>query len=439
MKHSDVLIIGAGVAGLGAAEALCRAGASVTVLEARPRIGGRVWTLRPRGWPLPIELGAEFIHGESEELSAIAKDAGLLIERLPSNHLEATASGLRRLPDLWKRFDAITRRMRAEGRDRSVAQFLRSHPRMAAADKRLLAGIVEGYDAAELDRASEKALSTAGEPPREPRERAQFRLLTGYDGIVRWLASRLDPKRCRLRLSTPVRRLRWCRGDVDIETESGEHLRGGRTIVAVPVGVLKAQPGERGGIAFDPDPPELRRALRRIEMGHVTRMVFRFEDAFWNEESLLERLRISGGDGIREIGFLHDFDAAVPTWWAASPAQVPMLTGWAGGRRALELAALPRAALLTCALETLAGILRMESRRVRRRLIAWHAHDWSADAYSRGAYTYQAVGGASAPDLLGRPIRGTLLFAGEATESDETGTVPGALASGRRAARRITG
>ena len=75
----------------------------------------------------------------------------------------------------------------------------------------------------------------------------------------------------------------------------------------------------------------------------------------------------------------------------------------------------------------------------RRRLIAWHTHDWSADPYSRGAYTYQAVGGAAAPDLLARPIRGTLFFAGEATESEESGTVPGALASGRRAARRITG
>ncbi|HTD53387.1 MAG TPA: FAD-dependent oxidoreductase, partial [Thermoanaerobaculia bacterium] len=85
---------------------------------------------------------------------------------------------------------------------------------------------------------------------------------------------------------------------------------------------------------------------------------------------------------------------------------------------------------------TLFGI---SKRRIERLLIASHSHDWSADPFARGAYSYVAVGGAAAPKALARPLQNTLIFAGEATDNEESGTVPGAIASGRRAARAILG
>jgi monoamine oxidase len=437
-RSLDVVIVGAGAAGLAAAERLSAAGLSIVILEARARAGGRIFTRRVRGWPLPIELGAEFVHGRSDEIFEIAREAGLLIDRLPDSHLQATASGFRWQHDLWARFEAVTRQMRTNGRDRSVAEFLRTRRRISPAEKRLAAAMFEGYHAAILDRASEHAFSTWGEPPLSPEDRMQFRVVSGYDAVVDWLRSRLDPKRCRIRFSTAVERIRWRKGSVEVATAGGGRVRARHAIVAVPVGVLRAGADGKSGIEFDPDPPAQRRALERLEMGQVVRIVLRFRRPFWEETPAVERLRAREPEN-SEITFLQSWDAAFPTWWTAAPAQVPMITGWAGGPAAKALLHLPKKQLLDRALETLESLFELRAPRLRRFLIAWHFHDWSADPWARGAYSYEAVGGASAPEVLARPIAGTLHFAGEATDRNRSGTVPGAIASGRRAARQILG
>src|SRR5437867_10392269 len=210
---TDVVVIGAGAAGLAAAEALSRDGASVLVVEARARAGGRVFTRRARDWPLPIELGAEFVHGRNDALFALARPAALLIDRLPDVYFQVTGSRSKRTRNIWEKFDAITRRMRRTGPDRSVADFLRSQRGLTSEQKRLARSLVEGYDAAFADRASEHALSTAGDPPRELGEDVQFRVVSGYDGVIDRLRSQLHPGRCRLLFSTPVAEIRWRRGE----------------------------------------------------------------------------------------------------------------------------------------------------------------------------------------------------------------------------------
>jgi monoamine oxidase len=426
-RRSDVIVIGAGAAGLAAAEALSRGGASVVVLEARARAGGRIWTRRMRGWPLPIELGAEFVHGKNDDLFELARPAGLLIDRLPDVHFESAGSRWRRSSGVWKQFDAITRKMRRTGRDRSVAEFLRMYRALSGAQKRLATSLIQGYYAAELDRASEHALSTAGDPPPSADEQSQFRILSGYDGVTERLRSLIDPKQGRLLFSTPVRQIRWRRGDVTVRTADSGEFRARHAIVTVPAGVLKDPPDAKGAIRFDPDPPEMRRALDGIAVGHAVKIVLLFREAFWEEQT----------EEGEEIAFFHKWDAAFPTWWTAAPAQVPMLTGWASGPAAKALERLPRNVVLRRALEALESLFEVPVGKSRRLLIAWHAHDWTRDPFARGAYTYQAVGGANAPSALGRPIAGTLFFAGEATEREENGTVPGAITSGRRAARLI--
>jgi monoamine oxidase len=113
-----------------------------------------------------------------------------------------------------------------------------------------------------------------------------------------------------------------------------------------------------------------------------------------------------------------------------------MLTAWAGGPRATWLLASSPASRLGTAFETLGSLFGISRRRARGLLVAAHFHDWSRDPFFRGAYSYQLVGGATAPSRLARPIEDTLFFAGEATEAQISGTVPAALVSGRRAARR---
>ena len=149
-RRVDAVVIGAGAAGLAAAETLSREGLSLEILEGRRRIGGRIHTLRPRGLPIPVELGAEFVHGREEELLELAARASIAVERIPAAHLAFEGSGrvaVRR--DFWTRFERIARRLRNTGRDRSVADFLRAHASMPMGDRDLLASMVEGYDAAD--------------------------------------------------------------------------------------------------------------------------------------------------------------------------------------------------------------------------------------------------------------------------------------------------
>jgi monoamine oxidase len=116
-----------------------------------------------------------------------------------------------------------------------------------------------------------------------------------------------------------------------------------------------------------------------------------------------------------------------------------VLTAWAGGPAASALRALPRSRIVRAAVETLATELGVPRARVARSLLDWGLHDWTVDPYSRGAYSYALVGGASSGRTLMRPIEDTLFFAGEAIGEGDSGTVPAAIASGRRAARQIRG
>jgi monoamine oxidase len=426
VKSWDAIVVGGGAAGLAAAGELVGAGRSVLLLEGRSRLGGRIRTVRPPGWPLPVELGAEFVHWRSPEIFRIAREAGLLVVRLPSAHLYRQGGRLRHLPDIWKRFEALTRRMRASGPDRSVAEFLRAQHSLSPLDRKLFSSFVEGYDAAPVARASEHSLSTAGQEADTPDERAQFRIISGYDGVIRRLRARLESGRCQIRTSAAVRQVRWRRGRVDVTTASGERHRARRAIFTVSVGVLQAPPGARGAIAFDPDPLSVRRALSGIAMGDVVRIVLRFREDFWRDQ-------LPDGEA---AGFFHSFSAPLPTWWNASPVEAPMLTAWAGGPRATRLLASSLEARLDDAFESLGSLFGISRRRARGLLVASHFHDWSRDPFFRGAYSYQVVGGANAPSRLARPVEDTLFFAGEATEAATSGTVPAALVSGRRAARR---
>ncbi len=431
----DVLVVGAGAAGLAAAKALSDAGRRVLVLEARRRIGGRVRTQRLHGESLPIELGAEFVHGRQREVFDIAHEAGLLIDRLPDVHLWKTGPRLRRERRFWERFEAITGRMKPRGADRSVAQFLRGPRALSSSDRRLVESMVDGYFAAPFDDASEKALSTAGRPPAPPDERAQFRVVRGYASVLERLRTGLDPKRCRIRLGSVVTDVHWKRGSVRVRVDSGAVFHAARLVMTVPAGVLRAAAGEAGSIRWDPEVPHARRALEGIGMGRVRKVILRFREAFWEDTGWLAR---RAGQGVDALDFFHAPGEVFPTWWTLAPAaDARRLTAWAGWMGAHQLERLSGREVAQRALTTLSTVLGVDRRRLGRLLVSAHEHDWNRDPFSRGAYSYPAVGGASAPDRLAEPVADTLFLAGEATERWESGTVPGAIASGRRAVRRL--
>ena len=132
------------------------------------------------------------------------------------------------------------------------------------------------------------------------------------------------------------------------------------------------------------------------------------------------------------MAFFHSPAAPFPTFWTPLPMRAPLLTAWAGGPKAARLTGSSTRKLVDAALASVESVF---GKGVRGHLAAAYAQDWMRDPYSRGGYSYVLVGGEGAREELAAPLDDTIFFAGEATDSEEAGTVAGALRSGIRAAR----
>jgi monoamine oxidase len=440
MRKSDVVIIGAGAAGLAAARALNEHGVDVVVLEARDRIGGRVLTHRDSATPVPIELGAEFIHGSAPEVNEILTAASIASIDISGRRWQIVGDQFRPADDFWERIERVMARLQSRRTpDRSFEDFLKTRPggRGVARDRRLTRQYVENFQAADPALISERALADGGSPQGDIRERRIGRVLDGYDRVIEWLAAPLGD---RIRLEAVVTRIRWAPGNVSVETrhpdgrprlETNAHA----AIITVPLGVLKAAPGETGAIEFDPDLRAKQPAIARLEMGSVVRITLRLKERFWASDWFAKH---AGNPGLDTLSFLHTDDEHFPVWWTVYPVRARVIVGWHGGPAAYALSQRSTEEIEDLAIASLARQCRMSTRRMRGLVEAAWMHDWQHDPFSRGAYSYQAVGGADAPAALARPLRGTLFFAGEASDADgRNGTVHGAIASGRRAAREV--
>jgi monoamine oxidase len=464
MPDYDVLVIGAGAAGLAAARDLSDAGLTVSILEARDRIGGRIYTIRPSGFGLPIELGAEFVHGRPPETFAIAGAARLtLVERTGADWL--SEGGRLRNTDVWDdegdeeegvednedagepgMGDVLAALAAERGADRSFQAFVDerfSSDRWAAARERTSL-YVQGFDAADPADVSIRWLAQTEAAAASIDGGRQFRVLEGYDRLLEWLQAGLRREHGALRLSSVVRELRWSPGQVEVtlQTPLGtplEAVTARAAVVTLPLGVLAAPPEAPGAVRFLPDLPEQRAALGQLVMGDTVKVMLRFREHFWDFVGRSDAALPS----LPRLSFLFSGDAALPTWWTSYPLLSPVLTGWVGGPRAAPFAGKPDDAIVALALDALARILHVPRAALEAHLDAWHLHNWSTDPYSRGAYSYVRVGGSdapSAPSRLAAPVAGTLFFTGEATDdAGHTGTVHAALASGRRAARAVLG
>ena len=439
-NDAQVLVVGAGAAGLAAARDLCAAGLSVTVLEARGRVGGRVHTLHDPASPVPVELGAEFIHGRPRELWEVVERAGLAVREASERHWYERGGELTTSGEFWEKLGKVFGRMKEEGRDRAFSEFLSECCDDETA-REAATLYVQGFHAARTERAGTRGLVRAEEAADRVGGDRSFRVTAGYSRVAEWLSEEVSARGGRVHLNTVAREVRWGRRRVEVDArhtgEGGEVVyTAGRAVITLPLGVLQAPPGEEGAISFSPELPEKLGAARRLEMGHVVRLSLRFRGRFW--EGLRLPARGRRDLSLSEMGFLHSFDEAVPTWWTQLPWRAPLLVGWAGGPRAEPFSGRGADFLTGRALESLAGALGVARSLVEGELEAVYTHDWQADPFARGAYAYAPVGGLEAQEALARPLEGTLFFAGEATNSDgHVGTVHGAIATGRRAAAQV--
>ena len=462
-NSSDVLIIGAGAAGLAAARDLSVAGRKVIVLEVRDRSGGRIFTYKDPSSPVPIELGAEFVHGKSPELFQIAKNAHLQLIEVGERHWYLEDGKLIKSGDFWSKIENLFEKMKSVDADQSFKDFLSSLPddEESRRVKAMAIQYVEGFNAASMERISVKGLTEESEAAESIEGDKSFRFLDGYESLVQALQAEAEGAGASIHLNTTVKEIHWRGDDVEAvcECEKGPtSFTASRMIITLPLGVLQTNPDQDGAVQFIPELPQDKRdAINNLIMGNVVRLVLRFRERFW------ERLTLSDEDknpvSLADAAFIHHPDAPLPTWWTQLPVRAPILVGWAGGPKAdwLIRGAGPMAGegdwytmgennrqpqaidsfILDQAINSLSSILNVRVEYARHQLEASYSHHWHSDPFSRGAYSYVPVGGLDAQKILCQPIANKLFFAGEATSVGHFGTVHGAIQSGQRAAKQI--
>ncbi len=433
----DVLILGAGMAGLTAARTLAERGLRVCILEARSRVGGRILSQKVEGGGT-VELGAEFVHGRAPELWTLIEEAGaktverhgsMLRERRPGSLVaddpqdNSMFEPLEQLedPDLLEKLTT---------HDQTFADWLAAS-NVADELRPGLTAYVEGFNAADAQRISVRSLGIQQKAEDATEADRSWHLPGGYAQLPDYLAARLKALGGEIRLDCEVLGIRWTPGNVLIETTHGEFIAP-RCVVTFPLGVLH-QVNRPGGISITPEPAAVAQS-RRLAMGHASRFTMIFSTQYWQFSQLIDQ------QTLRSMSFLFAFSHNPSVWWTShpDPDALPALTGWVGGPRASALEGKTPDQLGSAACTALAKIFALDEHLVRSALVATYSHDWAADPFARGAYSYVPVGAVDASADMTQPEADTLFFAGEHTDiTGNWGTVHAAIRSGLRAAAEI--
>ena len=423
-------MVGAGVAGLAAAGCLAEAGRKVTLLEARPRLGGRVHTVFDPEFRHPVELGAEFVQGEPKEFLCTVEAMGLELYEVPERHERVRHGAQQAWSDIEALVDRLLELRTPDLEDVPVSQLIRERAKahFTSEELEIVTAYLESFHGADLDRFGTAALAENQAAQSMDGDRT-FRVAGGYGALVSRLTARMESNHTDVHTETVVTRIRWQPGQVNVEARTGSgnliQFTASQAILTLPLGALKAGSASVAAL-LDPEPTGWDRALGRLEMGLAHRIDLQFETAWWIKP---DRPAPS---------FLHGGREPFPVWWTTTPPALPFLTGWAGGPRAKALAGRSQEELNGLALQSASRIFGYAAEDLERWLRAAYTHDWSTDPFSRGAYSYGGVGAAAARETLCTPVAGTLFVSGEAVAPPgRNATVAGALASGFQAAAAL--
>ena len=435
-KDPAVIIVGAGMAGLAAAHELGRAGLSVLILEARDRIGGRLFTLHPPGHADPVELGAEFIHGKPREIWDPLEKAKAGITEVDGDNW-CVSDGRLSPCDFFEDVDSILNRMDDSVPDESFLSFLErcfadpKTQRQRQAIRRSI-GYVSGFNAADPRLVGVHWLVQGSRAEEKIQGDRVFRPQNGYGALLEIFQQQNSEYGIKFLTGVVVDQLNWRTAHVTIQAHSSQEsltFEASHVLVTLPLSVLKA-----GAVKFTPQLPQTKfHAMNKLEMGKVIRVVLRFRQRFWQE------IKPAGTrNNLSKLAFLLSEDEWFPTWWTSMPEKTPIMTGWAPFRSAELLSGQTETFVIERSLETLSSLLGPSPRELESILERVYFHDWQTDPFSMGAYSYGKVGSDGSQQVLAAPLENTLFFAGEATDTcGHNGTIHGAIASGYRAAQEI--
>ncbi|MDJ0348315.1 NAD(P)/FAD-dependent oxidoreductase [Cryobacterium sp. PH29-G1] len=428
MNQFDVIVVGAGVAGLTAARLLANAGRRVVVLEARDRVGGRVWTDRTDG--LTTDLGASWIHGiTANPVAAAAEAIGMRTVEFTVGGYQPDsrpiayygANGERLSDDAARSFADDIRAVDAA----LVIAVAASEPHASYRDVTEVAISEQGWDRDRTERVREFMQHRSEEQYGAGIEELAAHGLDddviegnevvfpqGYDQLPGYLAAGLD-----VRLDHEVTHVRWSTDGVTVTVNHGT-VTADTAIVTVPIGVLQST-----DFIIEPTLPEPNAgAMGRLAMNAFEKVFLRFPTKFWDDG--VYAIRQQGPEG----GRWH-------SWYDFTPLHgTPTLLTFAAGPTAREIRQWNEEQVVDSVLEQLR---RLYGDRVEQPTRV-HITKWQDDPYARGSYAYMTRGSTTADhDDLATPIGGVLHIAGEATWTDDPATVTAALHSGHRAASNV--
>jgi monoamine oxidase len=416
LAETKVIVVGAGLAGLGAARALADQGAEVVVLEAKPRIGGRLYTDFSMG--PPFEVGAGWIHGPSEDnptkqladavdaQTVVTDDANLTI--FDGEGEEIDEDGREQIDATWQ---SVLERVDGELElhdNRSLSQAVKD---LAGLGDEGLVWALSAYTEFSKGAPIEN-LSAVYHDDDEVFDMPDVVVVTGYDKLLGPLAAGLD-----IRLSHRANTIAHGEDGVTVRTDQGD-FTGDYVICTVPLGVLKA-----GTIAFDPPlPDDYRKNIAKLGFGSVTKIALKFEEAFWDVET-------------QYFGIMTQPKGRWNYWVnyrTFSPENI--ILGLSVGAYAPEADRMSDEEMKADALEVLRDVWG-DAVGEPVQMLSTH---WSTDPETLGAYAFPTPGcRPNQFDDLAKPIGGRLMFAGEHTIFDYAGTTHGAYMTGLRAAELV--
>lgn len=421
-NRERILIIGAGMAGVSAGRRLHDAGHQVTILEARDRIGGRMWTSR-RWEDNPVDLGASWIHGpRGNPLTDIANEIGALRRTTDSDVAPLYGPGGNLLPDrVWDELESynnqIVRAIQRAGlreEDSSVEAAIERYVDRSGftnTQSRRFQFTVNNYIEQEFaDDVSnlsshfiDEGLAFSGEDVILP---------NGYDALPRHLATGLD-----IRLYQQTMRIQYDERGVTVTTNTHRFVAD-RALVTLPIGVLKAQ-----AVEFSPAlPPAKLEAIDAIGVGVMNKFALRFPAVFWEEDA-------------DWIGYLSEEKGVFSNWLSFyRAAGIPVLLAFNVGTYGAFVESLSDSEALELAMATLR---RMYGPNIPDP-IGIQATRWRSDPFARCSYSSPVLGiGTRSREDLAAPVADRVFFAGEATSASYPSTVHGAYLTGQREAERI--
>ncbi|WP_333835126.1 flavin monoamine oxidase family protein [Rubrimonas sp.] len=407
----EVVIVGAGAAGMAASRRLAKRKVSHVVVEGANRVGGRAWTSRTE-FGAPVDMGCSWVSGsDGNSLAKIARRGPFTLV----DHTDAPESlfvdGRRATGEEWAAYrdaqDAVDRALRKAGRKGRAVPAIDVLPKDLA-----FSGTVQSWLGAMDYGVDFRDLSPMDHWEQADDQPSCF-VREGLGTVVETLADGAP-----IALGARVTAIDWSGPGVSVETTRGV-VRARICLVTVSTGVLAS-----GAIRFAPELPLAKReAIHDVPMGLLVKVPLLFDGA-----------RFGLRDGEIVTYRVPDETPAPACFFIAWPCGHDYMFGNIGGAFGWEMSRAGEAATVDFALGELVKLLGSD---IRRRFVKGIMTPWADDPFSLGAYSVQRPGRTGAREALGTPIADRLFFAGEAVNAERAALVNGAYDSGVRAAKRI--